>query len=129
MSRDKVLAKVKKENNHQKIISKFITVNFSSCGRGFWPQQMKISGQLILKYGLDFLLWCPPPNGYKVTSLVWFLTREGHNYLSDQLFEYEKSKQCQTSTTEKISLENEKIGEDIVLNIKPKTIKEFLNYG
>lgn len=115
-------------NNHQKIISRFVTVEFS-VGKGFWPNEMRIAGQLIKKYSIEFLLWIKPPNNYKVTSLVWFLTSEGKHYLSDQLVEYQKQSPSLFPKQEEISLSETKIGEDISVIQKPKSLKDFLNYG
>jgi hypothetical protein len=122
--------KPRKLSNHQKVIQRFVTVTFSSRAKGFWPNEMRIAGQLIQKYTIDFLLWCSPPNNYKVTSLVWFLTPEGHHYLSDQLVEYSKQKAGLFEERKETSLEANKIGEDVVIQQpKPRTLKEFLNYG
>ena len=119
--------KPRQPNNHQKVVTRFVTIQNN---RTFWPHEMKIAGQLIKKYSIEFLLWCPKPNGYELTSLVWFLTDFGKNYLSDQLFEYSKEKTSPSILPETISLSSEKIGEDVVIpTTEPKSLKEFLNYG
>lgn len=121
--------KPRKLNNHQKVIQRFVIVTFASKARGFWPNEMRIAGQLIEKYSIEFLLWCPVPNHYKVTSLVWFLTGHGLHYLSDQLLEYSKQKEGLYKEEKEITLEPDKIGEDVVTTTKPRTLKEFLQYG
>jgi len=95
----------------------------------FWAGQMKIVNGLIKKYGLEFLFWCPKPNNYKITSMVWFLTEEGKHFLSDQLLEYSKQNTNLSIDPIKVDLKETKLGEDIILDKKPKTLKEFLNYG
>jgi hypothetical protein len=120
--------KPRKPSNHQIIIGKLVTVDFSSKNnKSFWPNEMRIASQLIKKYGLELLLWIKPPNNYKVSSLVWFLTKEGKHYLSDQLFEYSKANTNLTSQ-EQIVVSNEKVGEDVIIEARPKTLKEFLDY-
>ena len=123
--------KKRKPNNHQLIISRFVTVDVSAPrNKNFWGNEMKIAGQLIKKYGVEFLLKIPPPSGYRVASLVWFLTPEGKNYLSDQMFEYQKQTiHLVEENKEEITLSPTKIGEDIQVQRKPRTIKDFLNYG
>jgi hypothetical protein len=120
----------RKPNTHQQIISRFVTVEVSATrNRNFWGNEMKIAGQLIKKYGADFLLRIPPPSGYKVASLVWFLTPEGKNYLSDQKFEYAVQSTHLVEKKEEISLSEAKIGDDVQIQRKPRTLKDFLNYG
>jgi len=114
---------VRKPNKHQQIIGKFVTIQKS---RSFWPNEMKIAGQLMEKYNFDFLIWCPKPNGYTVYSLVWFLTEQGKHFLSDQLLEYAKQKDGNYARQE-ITLDESKVGEDLKISNKPKTLKEFLN--
>lgn len=90
---------------------------------------MKMAGQLIKKYGFEFLCWLQPPNGYKVTSLVWFLTKIGQTYLSDQLVEYSKQNVNLSAPANNTPSADTKVGEDIEVKLKPKTLKEFLQYG
>lgn len=118
----------RKPNNQQIIIQKLVTVEFSKNNKSFWPCQMKWASQLIKKYGLEYMLWLSPPNNYKVNSLIWFLTPEGKHYLSDQLFEYKKVNTNLTSQEQKVE-SNTKVGEDMVIIERPKTLKDFLKYG
>jgi hypothetical protein len=118
----------KPRSKHHEIIGKFVTVEFS-VDKYFWPQQMKIAGQLLKKYEYQFLSWMKPPNNYKVTSLVWFLTEQGKHYLSDQLVEYHKHTVNLSPKQQEISPSTTKIGDDIQVEQKPRTLKEFLNYG
>lgn len=115
-------------NNH-KIIFRFVTVEFSKNRMGFWPSEMKMAGNMIREHGMEFLMWLEPPNGYKVNSLVWFLTKEGKHYISDQLFEYKKQSPELIKTQTSITLEPNKIDKDVTVSMRPKSVKEFLNYG
>jgi hypothetical protein len=129
------MEKVKKRqpNNHQKLIQRFVTVDVSApASKTFWGNQMKIAGQLITKYGLDFLLQMQPPSNYKVSTLVWFLTPEGKQYLSDQLFEYKKANTNLYEQRQEIPPPPAIIADNKEVTVepaKPRTLKEFLNYG
>ena len=120
--------KKRKLSNHQQIIARFVNVKFLAGNRGFWPNEMRIAGQLIKKYGFEFLIWLPPPNEYRINSLVWFLSSVGKNYLAQQLVVFGGQSPDLFPEKEEISLSPDKIGEDININLKPKTLKDFL-YG
>lgn len=94
-----------------------------------WGREGKLAKRLITKHGSDILLWMPPPEGYKVSSLMWFFTDLGENYINDQRFEYKKATTNLTSQKPSIPLSETKIGDDINIVNKPRTLKEFLNYG
>lgn len=95
---------------------------------GIWKNEMRICATLRKKYGDDFLLWVKPLEGYKFASLVFYLSVLGKNHLSDQMFEYKKATAVQQKTPE-MPLAEHKIGEDVAVVPKPRTLKEFLNYG
>lgn len=94
-----------------------------------WGREGKLCASLSKKYGADFLLWAQPFGGYQVSSLTFYYSVMGRNHLSDQLVEYAKEKGVQPQKVEEIPLSENKIGEDVALPAKPKTLKEFLNYG
>lgn len=118
--------KPRKLGKSQLLIKKFVNVEFYQ-NKYFWPKEMKFMSKLIKAYGIDFLEWLNPPSNYKLTSLIYFFTPQGENYLSDQLFEYKKAKTDLTPKSEKIDLQKEKVGEDIQIYSKPKSLKDFLN--
>lgn len=61
---------------------------------------------------------------------MWFFDSLGKNYLSDQMVEYAKENPSLSSQKkEEIVLAPTKIGEDVLITRKPKTLKDFLNYG
>jgi hypothetical protein len=119
----------KEPSNNHKVIHRFVTVEFSKNQAGFWPKEMKWASQLIREYGMEFLMWLQPPNGYKVSSLIWFLTPEGKHYLSDQMLERAKQTTESPTKNQQVQLSPNKIGEDVVVLGRPKSVKEFLKYG
>jgi len=88
-----------------------------------WARETKIAKTLIQKYGLEFLTL--HFNNFKLNSLAWFLSKEGQSLL---ILEKVKQKTL-TFSQEKVTIEDEKIEEDIKIQTKPKSIKEFLKYG
>lgn len=120
--------KPRKQNNLHKILHNLVTVKPVN-DKYFWGRETKIVKQLVEKYGEEFMLWVKPPAGYRIQSMVFFKTKEGEKHLTDQLFEYRVSKGVQTTVKPEITLSPTKIGEDVVIQHKPRTLKEFLNYG
>lgn len=85
-----------------------------------WPRDMKIAKKLLTLYP-DFHFWewlnvAPAP------SLAVFLTQDFLNYLADahKKFSLDITKKVE------IKLESVKIGEDVHIVHKPKTLLEFL---
>jgi hypothetical protein len=120
------IRKERKDGKSQILIKKFVNVEFF-CNKNFWPREMKMLSKLIKVYGIEFLEWLSPPSNYKVSTLAFFLTKDGKNYLSDQLFEYQKTKINLSPQKNEIKIEESKIGEDIQVAKKPKSLKDFLN--
>lgn len=97
---------------------------------GIWKNEMRICATLRRKYGDEFLLWVPPLEGYQFNSLVFYLSVLGKRYLSDQLVEFEKFKGSGIIPQPKqVALEPKKLEEDTSITRKPRTLKEFLQYG
>lgn len=118
--------KPRKLSRNQLLIKKFVNVEFYQ-NKYFWPKEMKFMSKLIKAYGFEFLEWLNPPSNYKLTSLIYFFTPQGENYLSDQLFEYKKLKTDLTPQKQEVKLEEDKVGQDIIVEKKPKSLKDFLN--
>lgn len=121
------LKKPRKLNTQQILIGKFIdSLRFDS--RGFWPREMKLATKLVKEYNLEFLLWVNPPYGKKVPSLAYFQADYGKQYLEEAFFNYKKNT---LTLPEKpsIILDENKVGEDAVIISKPKSLKDFINYG
>lgn len=117
--------KPRKLSTQQVLVGKFIDpAQFKN--RGFWPREMKMATTLVKTYNLDFLIWVIPPYGKKVPSLAYFMADYGKQYLEEQFFNFKKATLDLSPKPEKVELEQEKIGEDVVIN-KPKSLKDFLN--
>ena len=110
----------------QILINKFVTVEFS-VDNNFWGRETKIVNCLIKKYSQEFLAWLQPPHGYRVNSMVYFLGKEGQDYIAGQLVAYRKATTDYSPNPLEITLAQHKIGEDIVVESKPKSLKDFLN--
>lgn len=94
-----------------------------------WGREGRLCATLSKKYGAEFMLWVSPPEGYQVNSLTFYYSVLGRNHLSDQLVEYEKHKGVSIPQVVTQPIATEKLDEDIVTTFKPRTLKEFLNYG
>jgi hypothetical protein len=116
----------RKQNNLHKILHNLVTVKVVN-DKYFWGRETKIVKQLVEKYGEDFMLYLKPPAGYRIQSMVFFKTQEGQKHLTDQLFEYRVQQGVQPTEKPVIVLSPEKIGEDVEVKRKPRTLKEFLN--
>jgi hypothetical protein len=118
---------MRKKTNLQLLIERLVVV--PQGDRRFWARESKMAKELLALYGEEFLLQVPPREGYKSPSLAFFKTTAGKHYLSDQLFEYKKRNSNLVEEKKDVELASEKIGEDVVVQKKPRTLKDFLNYG
>lgn len=116
-----------------------IVVKFVKQGHINWPRDMKAATRLLKKFpDKDFWDWVEP---YPLVPNLCFLqSKESLKILQERysLFLQQKDlKQSKEKLKETFDLKvapayNEgdaKVGEDINLLKKPKTLKEFLNYG
>lgn len=89
-----------------------------------WPREIKIAKDLIKKYPtVNF--WKSVDLGFKLPCLAYFKTATG-----SKLLELTKKKiELALPEKEVYTLNTEKIGEDVEVDKKPKTLKEFLEYG
>jgi hypothetical protein len=120
------MVKKAKSKNHE-IIGRFLAVDRAKNDKYFWPREMKLAGKLLKKYPYEFLAKMKEPFVTKMSSLAWFLTEDGDKHLNLQYFEYKKL--SLSFEKPEIELTSNKIGEDIIITRKPKTLKEFLQYG
>ena len=118
--------KPRKLSNAQILIKKFVAPE-SFSNKGFWPREMKMASKMIQEYNLEFLMWVIPPYNRKVPSLAYFQADYGKQYLSEQFFNFKKNN---LTFPEKpsIIIEENKVGEDIIIPRKLKTLKDFI-YG
>lgn len=130
MKQDSVQKPVKARSKNHEIIGRFLKVENSKTDKYFWPREMKLAGFLLKKYTYEFLIQAKEPfYPLKMNSFAWFKTDEGEEFLSKELFEYKRANVPLSKEKEEIVLSPTKIGEDIQLLKKPKTLKDFLNYG
>jgi hypothetical protein len=108
--------------DYKSLIKKFLK-DYKTLKPVDWAREVKICKTLVEKHGFDFLKL--HFNNFKLNSLAWFLTKDGNALL---LLEKVKQKTL-TFTQERAIIEEEKIGEDIQVYRKPKSLKEFINYG
>ena len=116
----------RKPNIYQSLISKFIT-DQGKTAKYFWGKETKIVKKLVSKYSQEFFEWLPLPFGYKVSSFVYFLTKDGEDYLRGKYFEFLKTKINLTPEQPKHLDSTTVIGDNIEIVKKPKNIEEFLS--
>lgn len=98
------------------MVSKFV-----SSPKINWGKEIKIAQKLLeFKSGKEF--WENLRIDFKLNSLSWFLTNEGKQFLIAN-----ETKQFLAGPMNKgYVMETQKIGEDLDIKIKPKTISDFL---
>lgn len=101
----------------QDIIEVFL--NSPPIKKSDWAIEMKTTTRLVKEYGLEFIFSLRGKK--KVSSMLWFLTKEGKNFLKNA-----KATQKLEFKKEEYPLENESIAPETKVEIKPKTTKEFL---
>jgi hypothetical protein len=118
----------RKPNPFQQLVTQLVVV--PSNNRTFWGREVRLANKLFKLYEKDFLFQIRPPSGYKVSSLMFFLTEEGRHFLTQEFFEYKQRTTNLVKKSEEVALAPDKIGNDISAgHQKPRTLKEFLKYG
>jgi len=110
----------KAKNKNIELVKKF--VNYSELKRADWPREIKLAKPLLENSG-DFFV--KAYLSFKLNSLAWFLTEDGRKYV----FEEKLRLSLNFKPTETVILSDEKVGESLSLQKKPRNLKEFLNYG
>ncbi len=121
-----MIPKERKVSIQLQLIKKFITPEYAK-DKYFYPRESKMANKLIAKYTQEFLLWVPIPFGYKITSLSYFISPNGKEYLKGQYFEYLKAKIDLTNRDNVKEIGKEVIGQNIEIPQTPKTVQDFLN--
>lgn len=85
-----------------------------------WPNEMRVANMLIKSYGFDFLE--PLKGRVKVISLTWFLGENGKRFLRTI-----KNYQSLDFKPEEIKLEDNPVSDETQVEIKPTSLKDFLN--
>lgn len=100
---------------------KFLVSKLLSSPSVKWGKEMKIA-QKLLKIYEDKVFWENLNLNFNITSLSWFLTNEGRTFLAGEL-----SKQLlEKSLNKTYVIQDKKIGEDIEIKRKMKTLKDFI---
>jgi|WetSurMetagenome_2_1015567.scaffolds.fasta_scaffold328835_1 hypothetical protein len=121
---------VRKPSNFQKIILKHVAGMEGCKDSSLWGKEGKLCSRLIKMYGSEFLLWVEPPEGHKVQSLTYYFAVPFKYHLSDQFFQFKQEKSFKPPEVSEFNPTSPNIGKDIEVPInKPKTLREFLNYG
>lgn len=87
-----------------------------------WANEIK-AATILLKNDPDIEFWHRFILPFKLNSLYFLLSEKGKSFIYAAK---QKKKEIKTFAKEEVSLEEKKIGEDIVVH-KPKSIKDFLN--
>ena len=101
---------------------KYIILNFcKDVSKINWGKEVKIAKKLLKMYP-NFEHWVGMSMGEKPTSLSFFLTSEGKNFLSL----IEKKQQLDLPEKKEYSIEDNKLGEDTQTPKRLKTLRDFL---
>ena len=117
---------VRKLTIYQSLIHKFILEEYKSV-KGFWGKETKLLKGLASKYSIEFFEWLSPPFGYKINSFLYFMGKDGTDYLRGQYFEFLKTKINLTPEQPKHLDNSTVIGDNIEIVKKPKNLEEFLS--
>ena len=104
---------------------KFIVSKFCAKSESLsWPKQIKLAKQL-LEARPEFSFWETFDLKNKIFCLSWFLTSDGQEALSI----HEKKLKLDLAPIKQHTILTDKIGEDLSIRSKPKTLFEFIKYG
>lgn len=117
---------MRKLSDNLKIIQKFVATE-NKPHPSFYGREGKLAKNLIEKYNVEFLLWVPLPDNKKINSLLWLSCTEGIKYLNAYIMDFKSSKTDLTQKPQEVKLNQEKFGEDVIIEHKPKTLIDFLN--
>jgi hypothetical protein len=110
---------VKEPSDHKFCL--FLIKKFISSPKINWGKEIKIAKNILKRYD-DKRFWSEISIDFKICSLAWFLTNEGKFFVSAL-----QSKWTLANSQKKTYLIQEhKIGEDVEVSRKNKTIKDFL---
>ncbi len=122
---------MRKLTKYQVFISKYIFGASTRKDYIFWSKQTGIVKRLFGKYPEEFLLNIEAPQFCgDIFCATWFMTEQGKNYLNNQYLQYLKNTK-KAESKEAPKLQENKIGEDIIIEKEPRNLKEFLQlkYG
>jgi hypothetical protein len=92
-----------------------------------WPLEMKMLGQLLKRIP-DTKFWLFFGETRRYNTLIHLLSdATTTNIVSKAFRDYTKKNVCIPKVADSVQLELEKVGDDIIIQQKPKTLKDFLN--
>jgi len=118
------MAKPKKDAkiNKKLLLRKFLDIP-SKGSRLFYIKEMTLLNNLIKKYSEEFVLALKLPKKYDSIAIILC---ESFKPLLEKKFR-DFNYKIDKSKYEKINLSNDKFGEDFHVEVKLKTIRDFLN--
>jgi hypothetical protein len=116
-------AKIKKQKINKKLLLKKFVEIPAKGSRLFYMKEMTLLNALIERYSEEFVLVLKLPKKYDSMAIILC---ESYREQLDKKFKH-FNYVFDDSKYEDIILQEHKSGEDIEVNIKPKTIKDFLN--
>lgn len=115
--------KPRKKSEKQLIIESLLNL---SSGKINWPLEMKMVTKILEKIP-DVEFWHYFGKTNKYATLIHLLSDiNTTNIVSLAHFNYTKEKKLELKKPEQVKLEEEKIGEDIIVPNKPKTLLDFI---
>lgn len=116
-----MFAKLKKTSNQFHEQAKFLVVKFLKNPKGAnWGNEIKISNFLIKKYGFE--VFNALDLDFKLNSLAFFRTENGIETIKKQ----QREQSFVFEDVQSFEFSEEKIGEDKIIESKPKSILEFI---
>ena len=85
-----------------------------------WPREMKLATSLVKKYNFEFFMSMKGMIG--LNSLAWFISRAGKKFINDV-----KRYQSTSFRKDHVELEEDPVAEQVSINKKPNSLKDFLN--
>ena len=115
----------RKQTLHQFIINKFLNnTEIIWKNKGIVSREMRFAKQLIEKYPLN-PFWEALPLKFAMDSLSFFISPQGQAYLKIEYAKFCLDLKPQT----KYDLTDVKQGEDRKLQVRTRTIKDFIKHG
>jgi hypothetical protein len=114
--------KSKSKVNKKLLLRKFLNVP-TKGSRLFYMKEMTLLNTLIERYSEDFVVALNLPKKYDSMAII---ICDSFKSEIDRRFK-DFSYITDFSKYENVNLHEHKFGEDLILNIKPKTVKDFLN--
>tara|TARA_B100000131_G_scaffold218972_1_gene210503 strand:- start:239 stop:682 length:444 start_codon:yes stop_codon:yes gene_type:complete len=114
------------KNKYQLMVWQLLKIP-DDLSRGEWMREVKIGKELFEKYP-DEEFWSQLDIGFHLNSLAFFKRKEGSEILQEARTKYVGFLSMKTQPKEKIKLENNKIGNDTVIQRSKKQYKDVFDF-